>query len=105
MRLYGKISSTPSNLKVVELRFFFLALFAEYTVKTVTHGKWQGDHYIQGGRYTQVKFAEKYKATENFGKLYGDSDIRGDRSYKAVYTSLTVSCLKVLRPSLFRAQP
>ena len=29
----------------------------------VTLGKWQGDHYIQGGRYIQVNFAE------NIGKL------------------------------------
>ena len=26
-----------------------------------------------------------------FWKLYGDCDIEGDRSYKAVYTGLTVS--------------
>ena len=73
MRLFGKISSMAGNLKVVTL------------------GKWQGDHYIQGDRYI-------HKATENFGKLYGDCDIQGSRSYKAVYTGLTVSCFKVLRP-------
>ena len=38
------------------------------------------DHYIQ------VNFAEKYKATENFGKLFGDSNKHGDRSHKTVYT-------------------
>ena len=88
MRLFGKISSMAGNLKVVELR---LCLFRVDSQTCVTLGKWQGDHYIQGDRYI-------HKATENFGKLYGDCDIQGSRSYKAVYTGLTVSCFKVLRP-------
>ena len=39
----------------------------------LTLGKLQGDHYMQGDRYIQLNFAEKYKATENFRKLSGDS--------------------------------
>ena len=38
-----------------------------------TLGKLQGDHYMQGDRYIQLNFAEKYKATENFVKLSGES--------------------------------
>ena len=63
MRLFGKIIK---HGRYFEGGRVFLALFAEYTVRTVTHGKWQGDHYIQGGRYIQVNFAEKYKATVKF---------------------------------------
>ena len=60
----------------------------------VAYGKWQSDHYIQ------VNFAEKYKPTENFGKLFGDSNKQGDRSHKTVYSGLTVSCFKVLQKKL-----
>ena len=101
MLLFGKISSMAGNLKMVALRLcLFLALFAAYRVKPVynSHQREMNIIYRVTAIIIQVNFVEKYKATENFGKLSGGSNEQGDRLYKAVYTGLTVSYFKVLRP-------
>ena len=73
MHLFGKISSMAGNLKVAELRFCFWLYSLSIQSK---QSRMENDHYIQGDRYIQVNFAQKYrKATENFGKLYGDRNI------------------------------
>ena len=56
----------------------------------VTLGKLEGDRYIQGDHYMQVKFAENIRQLKIFGKFVGDRIIQGDRYIQGRYTSLAV---------------
>ena len=53
---------------------------------TITLGKWQGHHDIQGDRYIQVNFTENIRQLhENFGKLTSDRKIQDNRYLQGRY--------------------
>ena len=54
----------------------------------VTLGKWQGDCYTQSDHYITGELCRKYKTTENFSKLLGDHNMRGDCYIQGHYLSV-----------------
>ena len=60
---------------------------------TVTLGKWQGDHYIQGDRYIQVSFAENVRQLKILGSCPVTVKYRVTAIYRAINSSLYNSLL------------